>query len=210
MRTLTIKASAEEIAEAYGVARIRSRLHLVEDLGPDDRVYCVHADAGQRVLETFRWGFGEYGLHLAQLERISHRDVWEEAYRLRRCVIPCTSLAPSSPKYEAFVPGLGENRFLAVAGVYDARARHSGAVAAITIPNNNSVWKLKRMPLILPDNLIDIWLQEGLEGMNALKEKFYNHTPTLVPILPAKGRKGKGQPRSNVPAHPTECHQRSG
>lgn len=131
----------------------------------------------RRVLAGWRWGFDpdKGRLHMGKLEHAATKPAWATPYAYNRCVIPLQGFACEAATGR--VHFFGENTIILVGGIYKSRKQEA---AMLTVPSQGvaSEW-VGRMPLILPEEMVDRWLDPTNlfpEGMN---RELFNLIPDL-------------------------------
>jgi putative SOS response-associated peptidase YedK len=151
------------------------------NVAPTDEVYAVAEHEGQRQLGTFRWGLIPWwakdrkiaARHInARMETAATKPAFKESYTGRRCLIPADGFyewerIPDKGKLPHYIYG-ADGHPLALAGLWASwkdpesgeRARTctilTGSPDDLVAPIHD------RMPVILPQELWDDWLDPSL------------------------------------------------
>ena len=137
----------------------------------------VERDGALR-LTAARWGFQPFWTSSAEgpprswinarAETAFDSPAFGQALRATRCVIPADAFyewdRSASPRQPYAIGPAGEGEMLALAGIWSA-SRDRGVTAAIltTRPNEFVAPIHNRMPVILPRDLVDAWLDPASE-----------------------------------------------
>ncbi len=140
------------------------------DIHPSDPATVLIGSGNGLAGENMLWGFtGQEGQGLlinARAETVSKRRVFQDSVMSRRCAIPAKGFYEWSPvkeKYQFEDPG----RTLYMAGCFDTQ----GHFVIITTAANESVLPVhERMPLLLPEEDVQLWIQKS-EYMTAFLQK---------------------------------------
>lgn len=143
---------------------------------PTETIRVVVQRDGERRLSAAHWGFRPFWLGEdrtrswinARAETAAASPAFGPALRTHRCVIPADAFyewdrATKPPQPYAIGP-VGDDEMLAFAGIWSA-PRHEPPTAAIltTGPNALLAPLHHRMPVILPRELLDAWLDPAAE-----------------------------------------------
>jgi putative SOS response-associated peptidase YedK len=138
---------------------------------PTETIRIVVERDGERRLAAARWGFRPFWLGTntsrswinARAETAAASPAFGPALRTHRCVIPADAFyewdASASPRQPYAIGPAGSGELLALAGIW-SEARHEPSTAAIltTRPNDLLARLHHRMPVILPRDMVDAWL----------------------------------------------------
>lgn len=138
---------------------------------PTERIRMVVERDGKRRLAAARWGFqpfwadGAAGRSWinARVETAWDSPAFGPALRATRCVIPADAFyewdRSATPRQPYAIGPAAHGHFLPMAGIWSA-ARHAPPTVAIltTAPNRLVARIHDRMPVILPMELVDDWL----------------------------------------------------
>jgi putative SOS response-associated peptidase YedK len=138
---------------------------------PTERVRIVVERDGERRLTAARWGFqpfwadGDGGRSWinARAETAFDSPAFGPALRATRCVIPADAFyewdRSASPRQPYAVGPGGDDAFLPMAGIWSSTRHSAPTVAILTTAPNALVARIhNRMPVILPLDLLDDWL----------------------------------------------------
>ncbi len=138
---------------------------------PTEQIRIVVERDGGRRLAAARWGFqpfwadGDAGRTWinARAETAWDSPAFGPALRATRCIIPADAFyewdRSASPRQPYAIGPAVEGGFLPMAGIWSATRHASPTVAILTTAPNPVVARIhNRMPVILPMDLIDDWL----------------------------------------------------
>ncbi len=140
------------------------------DIHPSETATILNSTGRELTAEDMVWGFPGYrgsGLLInARAETITEKYAFKDSVRSRRCVIPAKGFYEWNRNKEMYHfedPGSA----LFMAGCFDPQNRF----VIITTAANESVMPVHdRMPLLLAEDEIEIWLKEE-ESMDAILQK---------------------------------------
>jgi putative SOS response-associated peptidase YedK len=138
---------------------------------PTEMIRIVVERDGQRRLAAARWGFRPSWLGTdtsrswinARAETAAASPAFGPALRTHRCVIPADAFyewdSSPAPRQPYAIGPAGSGELLALAGIW-SEAGHEPSTAAIltTRPNDLLARLHHRMPVILPRDMVDAWL----------------------------------------------------
>jgi putative SOS response-associated peptidase YedK len=174
-----IEFDAVAIADYFDVARTEARIPVAPDqtlFVPGDGVYAiVHDTQAERVLTSFLWGFNpaRRSLYNTKIETASMLFTWEDSFRHRRCVLPFNSVANTGmPNMSA-----DSRSVLAVAAIFD---QSNVGVSVLTTQTRGSIdRRAHRIPLLVPEHLIDAWLDRDNTNPDLLRRRINNEASHL-------------------------------
>ena len=165
------------IAE-FGLAGADESLHPNFNVAPTQEVAAVVAENGSRRLEMFRWGLvpswakdPEIGARMinARAETAPEKPSFRSAFRRRRCLIPADGFYEwrrEEGGKQPFYIRMNDGRPFAFAGLWESW--NDGEIRSCTILTtsaNDLVGEVhERMPVILPAEERDAWLDPEAEG----------------------------------------------
>lgn len=170
-----------KIAEFFNVRQFVG-IHGVDpgkhEFVPGDRMYAiVQGRFGERVLTSFFWGFNPVNKSLfnTKVESAKLKKTWSDSYAKRRCIVPFTAVNGFGhsivPKIVPTIP------FIAIAGIYDPF--ETGMSVLTTAAKGDLDVLGERQPLIVPLNLIDVWLDRDNVNPDQLRRVINNESPYL-------------------------------
>jgi putative SOS response-associated peptidase YedK len=139
---------------------------------PTERIRIVVQRDGDRVLTGARWGFtpawsdGARSWINARSETAAASPAFGPALRATRCVIPADAFyewdRSASPRQPYAIGPARDGTLLPLAGIWSPAPDHGMTAAILTTRPNELVAPIHgRMPVVLPLNLVDAWLDPG-------------------------------------------------
>ena len=174
------KANRKEIEEEFHLTLDTEQdLQARYNIAPTQIIPVVLQSKGQRVIDRLRWGLipawakdESIGARLinARAETLAEKPSFKNAFRSRRCLVPASGFyewqKSSSPK-QPFYFYLKDKPVFGFAGLYEEWIhRETGELietcTIITTKANKLLEPVhERMPVILPREMYDEWLDEG-------------------------------------------------
>ncbi len=167
-------SSGEALAEAFGVAA--PELSARYNIAPTQEVFAVRAGAGHRELARLRWGLvpswsrdPKAGNRLinARSETVENMPAFRAAFRRRRCLIPADGFyewravegRKAKQPYYISLKGGGPFAFAGLWEQWHPEQENLQTCTILTTEVNVLVRPLhERMPVILPPEAYDLWL----------------------------------------------------
>jgi putative SOS response-associated peptidase YedK len=181
----TLKTPASDVARLLGLLS-PVRLEARYNIAPTQQVPAVRAlPDGTRQLTLLAWGLvpswaenpsAAARLVNARAETVATKPAFRESFRRRRCLIPADGFYEWQRRGRSKIPfhiRLADGRPFAMAGLWDRW--HKGGLTIesctiITTEANELVRPLHdRMPVILPPEAYDDWLDPNVEGRQLLE-----------------------------------------
>ncbi len=177
--TLTTDLDAAALAALYDAhARVRA-IRPRYNIAPTQPAAAILMDRDQRVLDSLRWGLVPAWardrsiasrLINARAETLETRSAFRDGFARRRCLIPSDGFyewggRERTPRWIRLCDGVP----FAYAGLYERHIERDGSELAtftiITTEPNELVSSLHdRMPVIIPPNRYDRWLDPSRSG----------------------------------------------
>lgn len=171
--------SLDQLEEEFALVGVPAReLPANWNVAPTQEIYVM--TEGPK-LDIMRWGliptwaksdFVSAHTINARSESVHEKPSFRQAFKSRRCFIPADGYyewATELGKYESKQPFFihrSDNRSLAMAGVYE-----NGTIAIITKEATGSLAAIHhRMPLFLPREDWELWLDSGVNDVSELRE----------------------------------------
>lgn len=157
------------------------------NVAPTDPVAVIRNDDGQRILTHHRWGLVPYwakdlsiGNRMinARAETVATQSAFRESLERRRCIIPATRFYEwqrAGRRKQPFTILRSDGFPMNFAGLWAIwRDRESGetihSCTIVTTTPNVVVARLHdRMPVVLSDEAVDLWLDPGLVELGQLQ-----------------------------------------
>jgi putative SOS response-associated peptidase YedK len=194
----TLFSEPGDLAALFAVDAIRTdQLPPRYNVAPSQEVYAVaESREGERRLGTLRWGFVPHwadtprsGPINARAETLHRKSMFRDAFSRRRCLIPADGFYEwrEDPRTGAKIPFYIRREDevpLAFAGLWSVWRPDGGeddALRTCAIVTTDAQGPLRdihpRMPLILPPDVWDVWLDPHVDDEEKLR-------PVLTPWLP--------------------------
>ena len=177
------------------------------NIAPSQQVGIVRQDRTkpERHLSLARWGLIPFwakdpniGFKTinARSETAPSKPAFREAFRTRRCLVPADGFYEwqrSGKAKQPFHFGMGDDSLFAFAGLWDRWKDPTGQVVEscsilTTTPNALLADVHNRMPAILSPENYDLWLDPGLERVNAVTELLSPFDARLMKRYPVSNR----------------------
>jgi putative SOS response-associated peptidase YedK len=177
------------------------------NIAPTDRIPTVRQDRKQpvRELSLMRWGLipcwskdasGAAGMINARAESAATKPAFRDALKARRCLIPADGfyewkkLAKSKQPY---CLTLRDESIFAFAGIWDRwKAPDGNSIETCAIltgpPNELAATVHDRMPIILPADNYDLWLDPGFTNAKEVAEMLKPLPAGLMKSFPVSTR----------------------
>lgn len=138
-----------------------------------------------RVLRHFRWGLvpawakdPKMGARMinARSETLLEKPSFKDAFRKRRCLVPCSGFFEwqhKGSKKQPFYIRMASNRTFAFAGLWeswtDSDSSHLYTFTIITTRANRIIGPIHdRMPVIIAASNYDLWLEESNQSLQSV------------------------------------------
>ena len=178
------RSSSSNLATEFRASDISDELQPSFNVAPTHNVAVV-LDDGARKLVSMRWGLipswasdTTIGSKLinARAETLTQRTAFKNAFRNRRCLVVADGFYEWQKQNGAKIPlliQLKSERPFGFAGLYDTWTSPSGenvsTCTIITTEPNEIVRPIHdRMPVILPKDVEDLWLDSSIEDHRRL------------------------------------------
>jgi putative SOS response-associated peptidase YedK len=203
----TSSTPASNLAEYFGVDEI-----VAPDLGarynvaPTDETYAVAESSEGRRLGTFRWGLVPFwakdlkvGAKMinARAEGLLDSNAFRRSFERRRCIIPADGFyewqkRPGQKHKQPFFIHRPDGEPYAFAGLWETWKGPDGksdevlrSCTIITTTPNDEMAKIHdRMPVILPPEAWDTWLDRDNEDLELLGKLLVPAPPHLIVLRP--------------------------
>ena len=158
------------------------------NVAPTKRVYAVAEHGGQRQLGTFEWGLvpswakdRKIGARLinARVETLAEKPSFRDSFRSRRCIIPADGFYEWEKRPEGKLPHYihaPDDHPLALAGLWSSwkdteTGEHLRTCTIVTgMPSDVVAPIHDRMPVILPPDAWDAWLDPDLQDTEQVRD----------------------------------------
>ncbi|SCG82776.1 hypothetical protein DW1_1203 [Proteiniborus sp. DW1] len=161
-------------------------------------------ESEEKILKLAKWGFpliGKKGTVInARAESIKHRPMFKNSFYSARCLIPVNMFYEwkdeGNKRKTKYKIGLQENSLFSLGGIYkvsiDENSNEQMTVVIITTESEGDMKDIhSRMPLIVKDNEIDLWLN-GSSSIKYVEEILRSNTNYKFVIEKCETEKAKG------------------
>ena len=192
------------IVEMFHVGSVISGASPSYNVAPSQEILIIN-DRGQRELVHCRWGLlppwikdiseGNRLIN-ARAETVDEKPSFKAAFKKQRCLIIADGFYEWSKKKQQKVPyylRLKSGRPFGFAGIYAPWTSPEGSrlcsCAIITTEANDLVASIHdRMPVIVPQEKVDIWLDPGFQDEKALKDLLAPYPSEEMEMYRVSGR----------------------
>ncbi len=171
-----IESIVSEVSQRYDKAASASG-----EIFPTNNVPVIYSHRGKKVLSIAKWGFpsfkGKGVIINARAETVSEKPMFRKSFEARRCIVPANGyyewlINEDKTKTKYLIRVKGKNSFF-MAGIYNIFTKVneelsptikelSPTVAIITTGASSDISFIhNRMPAIIRDESIDIWLDKN-------------------------------------------------
>lgn len=145
------------------------------EVRPSEKAPVIIGRKGKLLLDEMQWGFPQQdkkGLLInARCEGIGEKKIFSESVYRRRCVIPASGYFEWDARKNKVAFNRTDNKPIYMAGVYNM-IDNAERYVVITTEANESVSNVHdRMPLILEENEIDMWIYDDKATEYILNKK---------------------------------------
>ena len=197
----------DQVAAYFGAEAPEALLEPSWNVAPTRDVYAVLADGSTRHLDAFHWGLiprwakdPKIGSKMinARAESLAEKNAYKSAFKRRRCIVPADGFyewqkRPGQKTKQPFFIHRPDGEPYAFAGLWETWRGPDGksdevlrSCTIITTTPNSEMAKIHdRMPVILPPDAWDTWLdpeQDDLDLLGKLLVPAPAHLITLRPI----------------------------
>lgn len=131
---------------------------------PSEKAPVIIGRKGKLLLDEMQWGFPQQdkkGLLInARSEGIGEKKTFGESVRRRRCVIPASGYFEWDARKNKVSFNRTDNKPIYIAGVYNMIDNAERFVVITTAANESASNVHDRMPLVLEENEIDMWIYD--------------------------------------------------
>lgn len=172
-----IQNITNEVSEKY------KKSDLVNgEVFPTNTAPVVYSHNGRNILSAAKWGFPKFNdsgvIINARAETIAEKPMFKKAFASKRCIVPANGYfewLTEGKKKTKYLISVKEKRLFFMAGLYSMFNDINGnAYAAITIvtteANADIAFIHSRMPVILRDEAINIWLDGNNTDLSILRK----------------------------------------
>jgi putative SOS response-associated peptidase YedK len=189
----------EERFQAEGEVEVVPRFNIA----PTDPLVTVRQEKGKasRRLSTMRWGlipswakdmsYGNQTIN-ARSETLTTKLSFSDSVRYRRCLIPADGFyewKKTGKVRQPYLFEVGDGELFAFAGLWDEWKNPEGKIiescTILTTTSNSLLTDIHdRMPVIVPPEKYDLWLNPDVEDFEAVREILKPYDPNLMRHYP--------------------------
>jgi len=149
---------------------------------PTNNIPVIYSHNGRKVLSAAKWGFPGYkssGVIInARAESVHQKLMFRNAFISNRCIVPANGyyewLTHEDKTKTKYLIGVKGKQLFYMAGLYNMFTdKANNPYTAITIITTEASEEISfihdRMPVILPDEAIDSWLDKNNTDVDLLK-----------------------------------------
>lgn len=171
-----------DIISRYNAIKSDMELYPRREIFPSEMAPVVIKANGQLIIGELKWGFmTSYSNQLlinARSETVDVKSTFKESFIQRRCIIPATGFFEWEKVGETKIRRsikIKEQEIFSMAGLYDyffdkAGQRYAAFTILTTEANNSMKHIHDRMPVIIPKEAEDIWLDRRNKDIKLLKD----------------------------------------
>jgi putative SOS response-associated peptidase YedK len=181
---------ASELAEIFAAEALVDELGPRYNVAPTDEALVVVQREDRRAITAYRWGLIPHWADSAKVasrmfnarsETLSGSPAFRDALRRKRCLVPVDGFYEwqrMGSHRQPFTIGRADGRPLVLAGLWSGWRDPSAdrVVRTFTIittaPNDQMAGLHDRMPVVLPDDAWDLWLDPALDDPAELQGLF--------------------------------------
>ncbi|WP_422658962.1 SOS response-associated peptidase [Paenibacillus sp. EC2-1] len=196
-RRFSMSAGIDEVGKHFGISRVMYYYKNRYNISPMQGVPVIVQEAGEKVLDEYRWGLVPYwgkDAVNANLHTVDQNPTYRKAVDTRRCVIPSNGFyywRTVGKKSYAVRVVMPNNELFGVAGLYetwqDAKGEKMRTCTMLMTDANVFIREFEeRMPAILSVDEMEKWLNPELRGLNNLHPllKTFEGTMRIYPVTP--------------------------
>ena len=208
----TSRTPAADLAEYFGVDEIVAPdLGERYNVAPTDETYAVAESKEGRRLGTFRWGLvpfwakdakGGGKMINARAEGLHDKPAFKRAFERKRCIVPAdgfyewersgSAKATRGQRKQPWYITRADGKPMAFAGMWDSwrpvKDSEEGKVRSCVIitgePNEKVARLHDRMPVMLPPETWDFWLDPTNDDIGALEALLVAAPAELLELVP--------------------------
>ena len=197
-----IAQDVDAYARFFGVDDLRTEMLAANyNVAPTDTVYAIVDHEQQRLLGSFRWGLIPFwadtakgGQINARAETVATKALFRDSFARRRCIIPVDGFfewqkRETGGKVPHYLHGAAGSP-LALAGLWaswhdpETEERLVTCTILTTTPNDFVKKIHDRMPVLLPPENWDRWLDREFEDVAALQQMLVSAPESVLDAYP--------------------------
>ena len=195
----------DQIAAYFGTEAPEALLEASYNVAPTNDVYAVLEDGSTRHLDAFHWGLvplwakdPKIGSRMinARAETVATSNAFKSAFKKRRCIIPVTGFyewqkRPGVKTKQPFFIQHPDGEPYAFAGLWEVwrgpdkdQEPLRSCTIITTTPNEAMATIHDRMPVILPPEAWDTWLDRENQDIELLGKLLVPAPPRIITMHP--------------------------
>ena len=193
------------LAERFDVQNTLEEFVPNHNIKPTQDAPVVVERDGNRELALMQWGLIPgwakdpkigYKMFNARAETVGEKPAFKSSFRRKRCLIPATGFYEWQHEGRGKVPYLftvGDHEIFGFAGLYDSWRAPNGEVLytytlITTMPNELVAPVHNRMPVILPRDKEQLWIDPELEDPHFLQSLLEPYPADLMQMTKVEGK----------------------
>jgi putative SOS response-associated peptidase YedK len=208
----TLKTSVDTLVEQFGIDEYPSSITPSYNIAPTQEVAAVIAEDEKRKLQMLRWGLipswaddpgiGNRMIN-ARAETVSQKPSFRNAFKQRRCLILTDGFYEwqrGQGGKQPYYIHMKDGSPFAFAGLWESwrNGEEIRSCTIITTDANELVGEIhNRMPVILPPEDYELWLDPDFEEKEALTSLLRPHPSEVIEAYPVSRR--VNSPSNNAP-----------
>jgi putative SOS response-associated peptidase YedK len=181
----TLSADVTAVQDLFQVSEVQYHYQLKSTVKPKEQIPAILPGKMGRSLEGFRWGLFPFWAKdsiLADGHDVYYKRAFDRILRKQRCIVPCTgfygwSEPVKGKESQAVKIKLKDQPVFALAGLYDEWVTPHGerlrTCTIVTTPVNRvTADYMTKMPMVLEDDSMETWLDNGMQDKKTLKSMF--------------------------------------
>lgn len=181
----------KDIYERYGVLDANKNDYEFKEIYPSNKAPVILKDK-EKKLQMLNWGFNPPYINKllinARSETVDKKPTFRESFYKRRCIIPVSGFFEwervGKDKIKRRIH-IENSKIFSLGGLYDNFKDKNGEeftafTILTTVPNKDMINIHNRMPVIIPKDKEDIWLEKDIENYDILKRLFKPYDGNLV------------------------------
>ncbi len=195
---------ASELAEIFAAEPLADELGPRWNVAPTDEAYVVVQRSERRAIVAYRWGLIPHWAENAKVasrmfnarsETLTRSPAFADALRRKRCLVPVDGFYEwrrIGERRQPFSIGRADRRPLALAGLWSGWRDPAKDVVVRTFtivttrPNDQMASLHDRMPVVVPEDRWDLWLDPDLEDPAELHGLFEPTDEVALRIEPVR------------------------
>jgi putative SOS response-associated peptidase YedK len=195
----------DQVAAYFGAEAPEALLEPSYNVAPTNDVYAVLSDGTTRHVDAFHWGLvprwakdPKIGSKMinARAETLASKNAYKSAFRKRRCIIPADGFyewqkREGQKAKQPFFISRPDGEPYALAGLWEVWKGTDGdqeplrsCTIITTSPNEVMATIHDRMPVILPPEAWDTWLDREVQDVELLAKLLVPAPPALITLRP--------------------------